>query len=122
MSFVRRLALAAVLLGVLAPVTLSAQTYHNPHRGGGQTATPSDFPGCVKIEGEVRFRGFGYNHIVHVRNECTIPVRCNVATSVDPTPGQDVALAPRQETQIQTRSGSPASTFEPRVTCRPGNR
>jgi len=82
----------------------------------GAAATP-DVP-CVRVWGEARYRGLGYEHVVHLENGCEKPMVCDVATSVNPEP-QRVALAPSEATAVITFVGSPAREFVPRVECRP---
>jgi hypothetical protein len=69
---------------------------------------------------EARYRGYGYDHVVHLRNDCGFPVDCDVSTNVNPRT-YTVAVAGRSERAVVTWAGSPAQTFNARVTCRVAN-
>ncbi|MEM9862125.1 MAG: hypothetical protein AAF938_10945 [Myxococcota bacterium] len=73
-------------------------------------------PTCVEVDKSAPIRGYGHAHIVHVENGCDRPVRCAVATDVDPTPTQITVPAGERE-DVVARIGSPASTFEAIVDC-----
>lgn len=78
--------------------------------GGAEAAT------CVAWWPEVRYRPFGYDHIVHIRNSCTVPVRCLVTTDVNPHPMRaDVPAG--SEIEVVTWVGSPSREFTPHVKC-----
>src|SRR5262245_30522901 len=72
---------------------------------------------CVAIQAEAPYRGSGYDHIVKLESHCQKPVKCHVASDVNPE-GVDVALAPKERTEVLLWRGSPASTFKARVSCR----
>jgi hypothetical protein len=76
-------------------------------------------PECLGIWGEVRYRGFGYDHIVHVSNRCAQTAICDVSSDVNPTP-QRVIVPVGQEVEVLTFRGSPSREFVPRVDCRLG--
>lgn len=71
---------------------------------------------CVRSWGEARYGGYGYNHVVHVVNDCDKPVICDVSTDVDP-PAIRVKLQPAQHVEVVTRRGSPSRKFKVRVAC-----
>jgi hypothetical protein len=72
---------------------------------------------CVASWGESRYRNYGYDHIVHVRNRCQKPVLCRVSTNVNPDPVEGT-VAPNEERELLTFRGSPAREFVPKVDCR----
>ncbi len=95
---------ALLALGALAPALGSAQ-------GANQA------PECVTVRAQPWPAGFGFNHVVVVENHCREPVRCEVATNVDPSPRYELLVPPGEERSVATRSGSPASGFQPIYAC-----
>lgn len=75
-------------------------------------------PDCVTVRGEARSSGYGYDHVVYVRNSCPTTVDCKVATNLDPEPGHRLLVPPAREMGVVTRTGSPQRTFEPKVSCK----
>jgi hypothetical protein len=106
----------SAMLVVGATTALAASGATSARTPTRAAATP-DVP-CVRVWGEARYRGLGYEHVVHLENGCEKPMVCDVATDVNPAP-QRVALAPSEATAIITFVGSPAREFVPRVQCRP---
>ena len=82
------------------------------------TAAADDVEGprCVQVTKSAPYRGYGHVHIVHVNNTCDERVVCQVSTDVTPEV-QTIRLAPHTREDVITRNGSPASTFEARVSC-----
>ncbi len=73
-------------------------------------------PECAQVRAEAPYQAYGYTHIVAIDNHCEAPVRCRVATNVDPE--WRALRVPAGETgQVVTRRGSPASEFEARARC-----
>jgi hypothetical protein len=72
---------------------------------------------CVAVETEARFKGFGFDHVVTLRNGCKKPARCSVKTDANPR-ASSVELAVGEERMIVTFAGSPAREFRADVTCR----
>ncbi|HJK94193.1 MAG TPA: hypothetical protein RMH85_00275 [Polyangiaceae bacterium LLY-WYZ-15_(1-7)] len=102
----RRSALAALLaLPVLGALPPSARADEN------------DVPSCVEVSKEAPYQAYGYTHIVVVENSCDYPVKCDIATNVDPEPVERRVDASETE-RVATRRGSPAREFQTRVTCR----
>ena len=83
---------------------------------GGFASAQNDVPDCVEVQAIARWAAAGYNHIVHIDNRCERRVRCSVATNVNPEP-TTVEVAAGQSADVLTFRDSPASTFEPRVSC-----
>ena len=73
-------------------------------------------PSCVTVRHEARWGAGAYNHVVIVENGCERPVRCDVATDVNPHPTQ-VRVDPGGRSEVVTFLGSPAREFTPRVRC-----
>lgn len=72
---------------------------------------------CVRWTQEARFKGLGYNHLVHLHNTCKKAATCSVQTDVNPD-AKDVLLAPDKKTTVTTFLGSPSSVFQAKVSCR----
>ncbi len=104
------IALAAV--GAPAHAPPASQTLDD----ASETQTPSPGSGCVEHWQEVRYRAYGYDHIVHLRNTCARTAHCSVTTDVNPQPTSAV-LPARTETEVTTWIGSPASVFFASVQC-----
>lgn len=103
------LALALALAHDPRPTTLQADDAGAP--------APASLPACVAVKTESRYVPYGYNHIVYVTNGCTKAATCSVATDVNPTP-QTVEVASGKGAEVLTFSGSPASQFTARVSCK----
>jgi hypothetical protein len=73
--------------------------------------------GCVDYWPEVRYRNYGYDHIVHLLSRCEVVVFCRVSSDVNPVPAE-VTLLPRAQVDVLTFRGSPAREFTPKVECR----
>lgn len=84
--------------------------------GGDAGAAPA-LPACIAVTTEARYVPFGYNHIVVLRNGCSKPAMCTVATDVAPQP-QTVEVPASSTVEVLTFMSSPAQTFVARVTCK----
>jgi hypothetical protein len=82
----------------------------------GVARADNDVPQCIEVEAIVRYGGAAYNHWVRIDNGCAQRAVCRVATDVNPDP-QTVEVAAGDRTEVLTFRGSPARTFEPRVSC-----
>jgi hypothetical protein len=71
---------------------------------------------CIKVRPEARYRGYGYNHIVHVADVCAAAAECDVSTDVNPQPTH-VSVPAKGEVEVTTFVGSPARVFTPKVEC-----
>ncbi len=68
---------------------------------------------------ESRYRGFGYDHLVHISNACDEPVSCVIRSSANP--GHiNVNVPGRRRISVITRRGSPSRKFSASVNCKPG--
>jgi hypothetical protein len=82
-------------------------------------APPSAAPAkldCVAYQTEASYAGVGYDHLVHLTNNCDKPAVCSVSTNVNPEPAS-VALAPGEKQTLVTWRGSPAREFTADVSC-----
>ena len=86
--------------------------------GGDAGADGASSKECVQSWPEARMQAYGYNHIVHLRNVCDVPLDCVVTTDVNPEPTKVSVLA-KSETEVNTFLGSPARVFVPKVVCGP---
>jgi hypothetical protein len=100
-------------MAVLAAVALvgPASAEQPPADGGAPNPTV-----CVKWTTEVRYRPYGYDHLVHITNGCDKPARCRVKTNVNPEPSQ-VRVLPKETASVVTFQGSPAREFTADVRC-----
>jgi hypothetical protein len=122
---------AAAMAGVLgvfavaaaAPRPTGAQTLGDAEanvqaQGPAREPAQEPAPGCVLTWIEARYRNFGYDHLVHLKNQCGQVMSCSVTTSSNPTPIQ-VTLDPEQYLELLMFRGSPARTFTATVECEP---
>ena len=103
-------------LGIAAPWHASAQTPHSVAQAPTPRRAPGPVTACIGHWLEVRYRPFGYDHIVHIRNKCTKAAACTVTTDVNPQPTH-VRVAASSEVEAVTWVGSPAQTFTANVSC-----
>lgn len=101
------LASAGALALVLTPATADAT----------DAGAPSPIPACIQIATDSRWIPYGYNHIVIVKNGCSRPATCSVATDVNPE-RQNVDVGANTSVEVTTFMGSPSATFNARVSCR----
>lgn len=72
---------------------------------------------CVEFHTEASFATVGYDHLVHLTNNCQKATTCSVTTNVNPEPSS-VQLAPGESQTVVTWRGSPAREFTADVSCR----
>jgi hypothetical protein len=108
-----RLALPLFALLVAVVALAGAASRANAADAG---ASDSAAVACVESWPEVRMQAYGYNHIVHLRNTCSLAADCVVTTDVNPEPTR-VTVDPKSETEVNTFLGSPARVFTPKVVC-----
>src|SRR6476661_4649374 len=103
----RRLLRASALLLALIGVAPNTGRAAPPEPKPPVTPASPAKPECVKVQAQAPYRGYGYDHIVELRNTCTKPAKCQVATDVNPTPVEQ--SVPAGETrEVLTLRGSPA--------------
>src|SRR5204863_312762 len=89
-------------VGLLATILAVATASLGARAAGAEAADRSDTSlSCVEAWGESRYRNYGYDHVVHLRNRCEKAALCAVSTSVNPDPAR-VTLAPKEETEVLT--------------------
>jgi hypothetical protein len=72
---------------------------------------------CIGISAQAIYRNGGYDHMVHLVNQCPGDAVCDVSTNVNPEPTR-VTVPKNDSVDILTFRGSPASVFTPTVSCR----
>jgi hypothetical protein len=85
------------------------------HAAPPKAATPAKLE-CVAYQTEAYFASVGYDHLVHLTNNCDKAAACTVATNVNPEPAS-VSLAPGEKQTLVTWRGSPAREFTADVNC-----
>jgi hypothetical protein len=73
-------------------------------------------PTCIRWTTEVRYRPYGYDHLVHIHSACERAATCRVSTDVNPDV-ITVRVPPRESVTVVTFQGSPARTFSAKVAC-----
>lgn len=79
--------------------------------------TVEDRPECVTVRTAARSTGAGYDHVVYVRNQCSVAVKCMIATNVDPEPPLELVVPSGVEKGVVTRTHAKRRTFKPVVSC-----
>jgi hypothetical protein len=74
-------------------------------------------PACIHVTTDSRYVPYGYNHVVILRNGCSKPATCSVATDVAPQP-QTVEVAAGSTVEVTTFMGSPQQGFTAKVSCK----
>jgi hypothetical protein len=88
--------------------------------GSAARAAPPSAPPpleCVAVQTEASFATVGYDHLVHLTNNCKKATTCSVKTNVNPE-AASVQLAPGESQTVVTWRGSPAREFTADVSCR----
>lgn len=106
----RRFWLAALLfLCALSPLRSEAKD-----KDKNKDKSPTD-PGaalsaneCAKVQASARYVGYGYTHVVTLKNTCAQSVECALWTDVDPEPRTTVRADAGQTAEVVTRRGSPS--------------
>lgn len=78
---------------------------------------PGKNPDCLQIRSQTPYRGYGYDHIVEIRNACDRTAICSVKTDVNPAPVEQSVPSGETRSVLMFR-GSPSSAFTPTVTCK----
>jgi hypothetical protein len=102
------LACAVALTGAAGLLGSVLAAHAEPSKGAAVT--------CVKVRTEASFASVGYDHLVHLTNNCKTPVACTVTTNVNPEPAS-VSLGVNESTTLTTWRGSPAREFTADAKC-----
>ena len=73
---------------------------------------------CAAVTPVARYIGYGYDHVVSLKNGCSRPVTCEVWTDVDPQPHHTLSAQPGETREVVVRRGSPAREFKPEKKCK----
>ncbi len=73
-------------------------------------------PPCIRSWPEVRDTPAGYDHAVHIGNDCRARAHCAVSSDVSPEPVH-VEVPAGDDVEVITSRGSRAREFTPRVEC-----
>ncbi len=76
---------------------------------------PHQNPECISFTAQAVY-GVGYDHVVHIDNDCKKRSRCDVSTDVNPDK-ITVVIEPKKSADVVTFRGSPAREFTATVIC-----
>ncbi len=121
------LAVLLLLLETSAGALPTHAAATNPSKSGTTRATPeastelraqklAENPPCVRFVAEARYRGIGYEHLVHIANGCPRLALCVITTDVNPD-AIEARIDAESTATVLTYRGSPASTFVANVRC-----
>jgi hypothetical protein len=115
----RRFLLAALLVSsVAAPRQADAKDKDkgkDREQTGPVTQNADD---CAEVQASARYVGYGYTHVVTLKNACTKAVECALWSDVDPEPRTTVQADPGQTAEVVTRRGSPSRDVTGYKSCR----
>ena len=74
-------------------------------------------PPCWSFTQESRPTGYGYRHVVIVKNACKKQVACNVSTDVNPD-AINVSVPPSESREVVTFYEAPGAGFTAKVQCK----
>jgi hypothetical protein len=77
----------------------------------------NDVPECVSVRNALRPSGYGYDHVVYVRNRCEVTVECTVGSSRNPKPEFGLVVPPGLEKGVVTRTHAKKRHFKSSVRC-----
>ncbi len=105
------------MLGVIGLLWLGVDIWLGVDSGTPAKAEPSAaVPACIHWLPIVRYRAYGYDHVVRLESKCDKPASCTVSTNVNPTPVSGT-LPAGGRIELLTFNGSPARTFVPSILC-----
>jgi hypothetical protein len=70
------------------------------------------------VTASARYQGYGYTHVLTLRNGCDKTVICEAWTDVDPTPRYTLRAKPAEMDEAITRRGSPSREVAAQSNCR----
>ena len=115
----RRFLLAALLVSsVAAPRQADAKDKDkgkDREQTGPVTQNADD---CAEVPASARYVGYGYTHVVTLKNACTKAIECALWSDVDPEPRTTVQADPGQTAEVVTRRGSPSRDVTGHKSCR----
>jgi hypothetical protein len=120
----RRFPLAALLvLAVLSPLAVPLRSEARPSgaKDKGKEKDPAASAvqtanDCAQVQASARYVGYGYTHVVTLKNTCNKAVECALWTDVDPERTTLQADA-GQTAELVTRRGSPSREVTAYKSC-----
>lgn len=120
-------AVLLLLVGASAGALPTSVAATEPSNSGTTSAAPeataelparelAENPPCVRFVAEARYRGIGYEHLVHIANGCPRLAACVITTDVNPD-AIEARIDAESTATVLTYRGSPASTFVANVSC-----
>jgi hypothetical protein len=85
--------------------------------GPGKDEAGGGLPKCIEVTPQALNRGYGYDHVVEIKNGCDKQAACIVKTKVLPDPIERT-VAPGQTERVLMQRGAPSGAFTPDVTCK----
>ena len=85
--------------------------------GPSKRESGGDLPTCVVVAPQALNRGYGYDHIVEIKNGCDKPAACIIKTNVLPDPVERT-VPPGQTERVLMQRGAPSGAFSPDVACK----
>lgn len=73
-------------------------------------------PSCIELRQHVRYRGYGYDHVVGLHNHCAAAAQCTVRTDASPQ-AIEARIEAGDKVELLTFKGSPARSFQAQVDC-----
>lgn len=118
----RRFSLAALLvLSVTAPLLppAGADAKDKDKGKGREPSAPvvQSADDCAQVQASARYVGYGYTHVVTLKNTCNKDVECVLWTDVDPEPRSTVQAAAGETVELVTRRGSPSLAVTAYKSC-----
>src|SRR5882757_3985954 len=96
---VAMLAIAAGAAGLVGAIWAGSEAHAAP-----PSAAPPAALKCVDYQTEAYFASVGYDHLVHLTNNCKTAMTCSVKTNVNPE-AASVRLAPGESHTVVTWRG-----------------
>lgn len=76
-----------------------------------------EIPECVTVRSTTRPSSYGYDHVVYVRNGCTVTVECQVGTHPHRKAKFGLVVPPGMEKGVVTGTHEKKPQFSPWVDC-----
>jgi len=105
---------SGLVLGMTAPWPSAGRVRAD---GPNKNETGGSLPKCVEVTPHALNRGYGYDHIVEIKNGCDKPAICLVKTSVIADP-LERTVPPGQTERVLMQRGAPSGAFAADVSCK----
>lgn len=97
--------LAGACAGLLAVLTTASLSADDKDKDAPVVQNAND---CAKAQASARYVGYGFTHVITLKNGCARAVECSVWTDIDPEPRTTVRARPGESAEVVTRRGSPS--------------